>query len=84
MARRVPVGLRLCGSLAGSTQQVLGQPLDSAGTNPLPCSQIRAPFEKKLAEDPRLFDSLAAEIAALEAELAALGSGGSGANGTVA
>lgn len=46
-----------------------------------PLVQVRAPLEKKLAEEPRLFESLAAEIAALEAELAALGGGGGGANG---
>lgn len=35
--------------------------------------QVRAPLEKKLAEDPQFLSALAADIAALSAELAALG-----------
>jgi len=34
---------------------------------------VRAPLEKKLAEDPQFLSALAADIAALSAELAALG-----------
>ena len=36
------------------------------------CVQVRAPLEKKLAEDPGFMQALAADVAALEAELAAL------------
>ena len=35
--------------------------------------QVRAPLEKKRAEDPQFMAALAAEIQALAAELAALG-----------
>jgi hypothetical protein len=34
---------------------------------------VRAPLEKKLAEDPNFMAALAADIASLAAELAALG-----------
>ena len=34
--------------------------------------QVRAPLEKKLVEDPQLFETLQADIVALAAELAAL------------
>lgn len=39
---------------------------------------MRAPLEKKLAEDPAFLQTLAADIAALAAELAALGAGENG------
>lgn len=34
-----------------------------------PCPQVRAPLEKKLAEDPAFLQSLAAEVAGLSAKL---------------
>eukprot|EP00887_Chlorella_sp_A99_P008002 scaffold12.g8002.t1 len=84
--RRLPRGARCRpGALSPRPLARPARPLRPPPPTPPPppaLPQMRAPLEKKLSEDPRLFESLAEEIARLEGELAALaGPAAAAANG---
>lgn len=63
--------LRGCRSDEREREREAGHALTRASHRASP--QVRAPLEKKLGEDPGFMGALAADIAQLAAELAALG-----------